>query len=87
MSENDQVKMPAPLLGKKGSRRDFLRSTAVTALAGTALIAASRGGYAEICRLLMAAGANKSLRNSAGVSAADIANGRGFTSIAKELGS
>jgi hypothetical protein len=35
---------------------------------------------------LMAAGANKALRNGTGVSAADIAAGRGFTSIAKELG-
>jgi len=41
MNENHQLKMPAPLLGKKGSRRDFLRSTAVTALAGTALAACS----------------------------------------------
>ena len=33
MAENDQLKMPAALFGKKGSRRDFLRNTAVTALA------------------------------------------------------
>ena len=39
MKENDLIKMPAPLLGKKGSRRDFLRNTAVTALAGSALAA------------------------------------------------
>src|ERR1700737_1914011 len=39
MNENNQVKMPASLFGKKGSRRDFLRNTAVTALAGTALAA------------------------------------------------
>src|SRR6478672_9488859 len=39
MKENDQLKMPAALLGKKGSRRDFLRNTAVTAFAGTALAA------------------------------------------------
>jgi len=41
MSVNDQLKMPAALFGKKGSRRDFLRNTAVTALAGTALAACS----------------------------------------------
>jgi hypothetical protein len=51
----------------------------------TALIAAGRGGHAEICRLLAAAGANKSLRNAAGVSAADVAGGRGFAAIAKDL--
>jgi len=41
MRENNNVKMPPGLLGKKGSRRDFLRNTAVTALAGTALAACS----------------------------------------------
>jgi hypothetical protein len=50
------------------------------------LIAASRGGYGGICRLLLAAGANRALRNGAGVSAADVAVGRGFTLIAKDLG-
>ena len=39
--ENDQLKMPATLFGKKGSRRDFLRNTAATALAGGALAACS----------------------------------------------
>jgi ankyrin repeat protein len=51
----------------------------------TALIAASRGGYTTICHLLMTAGANAALRNTAGVSAADVAAGRGFAPIAKEL--
>ncbi|HST08697.1 MAG TPA: multicopper oxidase domain-containing protein [Gemmatimonadaceae bacterium] len=37
MKENDQLKMPVTLLGKKGSRRDFLLGTAATALAGGAL--------------------------------------------------
>jgi FtsP/CotA-like multicopper oxidase with cupredoxin domain len=41
MPDNDQLKMPAPLFGKKGSRRDFLRNTAVSALAGSALAACS----------------------------------------------
>src|SRR6266581_3275390 len=41
MNANDQLKMPAALLSKKGSRRDFLRNTAVTALAGTALATCS----------------------------------------------
>src|ERR1700674_2654321 len=41
MPEIDQLKMPAALFGKKGSRRDFLRTTAVTALAGSALAACS----------------------------------------------
>jgi FtsP/CotA-like multicopper oxidase with cupredoxin domain len=40
MNEN-QLKMPATLLVKKGSRRDFLRNTAFTALAGSALAACS----------------------------------------------
>ena len=39
MNANDKVKMPVALLSQKGSRRDFLRSTAVTALASTALAA------------------------------------------------
>jgi FtsP/CotA-like multicopper oxidase with cupredoxin domain len=39
MSRNDQLKMSGTLLGKKGSRRDFLRNTAVTALASSALAA------------------------------------------------
>jgi FtsP/CotA-like multicopper oxidase with cupredoxin domain len=43
MGTNEQVKMSDALLGKKGSRRDFLRNTAVTALAGTALAACSKG--------------------------------------------
>jgi ankyrin repeat protein len=51
----------------------------------TALIAASRGGYTAICRMLVAAGANKLLRNSAGVTANDVATGRGFTSVVSEL--
>jgi hypothetical protein len=41
MPENDQRKMPATLFSQKGSRRDFLRNTAVTALAGSALAACS----------------------------------------------
>src|SRR6476469_8581612 len=41
MKEYDRLKMPAAILGKKGSRRDFLRNTAVTAFAGTALAACS----------------------------------------------
>ena len=52
----------------------------------TALISASRGGYADICRMLLAAGANRQLRNGAGVAAADVATGRGFETIAKDLG-
>jgi hypothetical protein len=36
--------------------------------------------------MLLAAGANKALRNGAGVSAGDIASARGFESIAKEIG-
>ena len=41
MNENDRLKMPPTLFAQKGSRRDFLRNTAVTALAGTALAACS----------------------------------------------
>jgi len=41
MNENDKVKMPAALLSQKGSRRDFLRNTAVTALASAGLAACS----------------------------------------------
>jgi hypothetical protein len=51
----------------------------------TALIAASRGGYTDICRLLLAAGANRALRNVSGTSAADVAVGRGFAALASEL--
>jgi manganese oxidase len=41
MNENERLKMPPTLFAQKGSRRDFLRSTAVTALAGTGLAACS----------------------------------------------
>ncbi|HMI47411.1 MAG TPA: copper oxidase [Gemmatimonadaceae bacterium] len=41
MHENENLKTHAALLSKKGSRRDFLRNTAATALAGTALAACS----------------------------------------------
>ena len=51
----------------------------------TALMAASRAGDTAICHLLLTAGANRSLRNGAGVSAGDMAAGRGFAAIAKEL--
>src|SRR5512132_3946739 len=44
MNENDQLKMPAALLHKKGSRRDFLRNTAVSALASSALAACAVDG-------------------------------------------
>jgi len=32
MHQNHRLKMPATLFSQKGSRRDFLRNTAVTAL-------------------------------------------------------
>jgi len=38
MNENNHLKMPASLFGKKGSRRDFLRNTAVMFGMVTALI-------------------------------------------------
>lgn len=41
MKEKDQLKMSGTLLGKKGSRRDFLRNTAVTAIVGSSLAACS----------------------------------------------
>jgi len=50
-----------------------------------ALIAARRSGYTTICHLLLEAGANVVLRNVAGVSAGDVATGRGFAAIAKEI--
>ncbi len=55
------------------------------AVGDTALIAATRAGHAAICRMLIAGGAYKALRNRAGVSAHDVAAGRGFESIAKEI--
>jgi ankyrin repeat protein len=51
----------------------------------TALIAASRGGYTDICHALLRAGANRALRNASQVSAADVAKGRGFALLAKDL--
>jgi len=41
MHANDKLKMPTTLFSQKGSRRDFLRNTAVATLAGTALAACS----------------------------------------------
>jgi len=43
VNNNDELKMPAALMSKKGSRRDFLRNTALTALAGSAVSACSIG--------------------------------------------
>ena len=43
MNDNNEIKMPATLLGKRGSRRDFLRNTAATAMAGSVLAACSVG--------------------------------------------
>ncbi|HET7614098.1 MAG TPA: copper oxidase [Gemmatimonadaceae bacterium] len=40
---NNEIKMPATLLGKRGSRRDFLRNTAASAMAGSVLAACSVG--------------------------------------------
>jgi ankyrin repeat protein len=51
----------------------------------TALLAAARGGHAAVCQLLLAAGSNTALRNVAGVTAAEVAQGRGFTSLARDL--
>jgi hypothetical protein len=39
----------------------------------------------DVCRLLLKAGANRALRNSARLSASDVAAGRGFAAIAQEL--
>jgi FtsP/CotA-like multicopper oxidase with cupredoxin domain len=47
MRENENLKMPVTLFGKKGSRRDFLRNTAATALAGSALAACSIDSAAQ----------------------------------------
>ena len=41
MHANDKLKMPTTLFSQKGSRRDFLRNTAVATLAGSALAACS----------------------------------------------
>ena len=51
----------------------------------TALIAASRNGFNDICRLLVSAGANRALRNRDGTSAADAAASRGFTALAQDI--
>jgi ankyrin repeat protein len=49
------------------------------------LIAASRNGFNDICRLLVSAGANRALRNRDGTSAADAAASRGFTALAQDI--
>src|SRR3954465_5223883 len=50
MTENNQSEMPGALLTKKGSRRDFLRNTAVTALATGALTACTDKSEAQQTR-------------------------------------
>jgi ankyrin repeat protein len=79
----------AAAMGRLGVVRELMilrpDLDAQNAAGDTALIAASRGGFATICDLLLAAGANASLRNGAGVSARDIAAGRGFAAIAAKI--
>jgi ankyrin repeat protein len=53
----------------------------------TALIAASRGGHAEVCEVLLKAGANASLRKSNRATALDIAKARGLADVIKLLDS
>ena len=52
----------------------------------TPLIAASRGGFADVCTLLLRAGANIRLRNKDRSSASDVAEWRGFNALAKLVG-
>jgi ankyrin repeat protein len=51
----------------------------------TPLMAAARAGHAGICSRLLAAGANPRLRNRDRATAADLAELRGFQSLAKQL--
>jgi hypothetical protein len=52
MHEKHRLKMPATLLSQKGSRRDFLRNTAVTALGGTAVACSiSDSGAQQVARV------------------------------------
>lgn len=51
----------------------------------TALMAAARAGHAEVCQKLLAAGANARLRNRDRTTAADLAEARGFHSLAERL--
>jgi ankyrin repeat protein len=51
----------------------------------TALIAASRGGFAEVCQTLLKAGADARLRNTGRATADDVARLRGFDRVQKIL--
>ena len=51
----------------------------------TPLMLASRLGSAELCDLLLAAGANARLRNRDRLSASEAAEARGFAQLARRL--
>jgi ankyrin repeat protein len=58
---------------------------AVDEFGDTALIVAARGGHAEMCMKLLAAGANGRLRGRDRLTAAEVAEARGFTMLAQRL--
>lgn len=58
---------------------------AQNAVGDTALILAGQAGAADVADLLLKAGAKRTLRNRDGQSAADVAEARGFDSLAARL--
>jgi ankyrin repeat protein len=81
----------AAAAGRPASVRSLLQARASVdaqnALGDTALIAAARAGNAEICSQLLHAGSNTRLRNQDKVTATDVANLRGFASVAQVIDS
>lgn len=53
MHENHRLKMPATLFSQKGSRQDFLRNTAVTALGGTPHAESNSGMFGMVTGLIV----------------------------------
>ncbi len=56
------------------------------AFGDTPLIVAARLGQKALCSQLLAAGANKGLRNKTRATAGEVASARGFQDIARLLG-
>jgi len=52
----------------------------------TALHGAADGGHVEVVLLLLSRNADRSIRNTDGLTAADVARGRGYDQVLKALG-
>ena len=70
-------------MGTSQSRNRLIGGSA----GGTALVEAAEEGYAEVVRLLLAAGANVNAQNSLGETALELAERRGHTDVVRAINS